>query len=743
MYFLSQIFEKVNSLLKLNLDSQDSAEEIKKTINETLYLLIQKSVLSGEYYEKGALDKIKEIDICFESLELGIVSHRQNKELREMLSNITTIPAGSSDAATEDTIIKTQTPVSATTESENAEKIEPSEPGEKPAIKAENRLNNASPIPLNSEYFETNKLIKKFRDKYLDKLNELTKSVTNNLDFFSSGQEGIIADTKLLKNYKLKNELAETLGSRISLDDILNDSLFELNILLAYMDEYLECNDEMQGELKSIRSYLKNDLRNNLNGEIFGIIKYKADFLEFKISWRNCHDPENSLGQYPELDDNNVFHPFEKKLILHYKELRKYIVRKFEKSIEEFSPDKLEAVTLEEFHHLNRYYKKILSDTEEYRKILICLCLNKTKELGGMESGELFDQIAYKSIFNLLSNSSIHLALKIEEKDNYALIIAEFEQAILKGAINPRSEFLNTKFNEIKHIVDSSYLSDFYCYKILLGFVNEFIWYLQSNPERIIVFDKKNFDEESLKLAKDKALLVIASLKSLAQQVLKEFKLSLRKMMTHEVKPAYLTFKECLVPHRWNDGREGSLFVHSSYILPNNFIKIKTEIASRETMMDSQYDHLRNSIEMKINHLIIDYKNTSFEKKVKDNEFKLVQIIAMFVSIATFVLINVKIFDNKSGLESFAIILGLAGCFVLFNLFFYFIIMAQMQQSKLVWHRVLRLASFFLVPVLLCIGSYFLLDKEGEKSGKEIKSIKEKIRTDSIENRIRIDALTK
>ena len=51
----------------------------------------------------------------------------------------------------------------------------------------------------------------------------------------------------------------------------------------------------------------------------------------------------------------------------------------------------------------------------------------------------------------------------------------------------------------------------------------------------------------------------------------------------------------------------------------------------------------------------------------KENDFKIVQIVAMFVSIATFVLINVKIFDNKSGFESIAIVFGLGGVFTLFN----------------------------------------------------------------------------
>jgi hypothetical protein len=365
--------------------------------------------------------------------------------------------------------------------------------------------------------------------------------------------------------------------------------------------------------------------------------------------------------------------------------------------------------------------------------------LEKLKKLASAQKDNLFDKAAYESILTLLYNSKIFLKLAIEKKNGYSNIIGELLTQTSSLINLPKSQFLADVYEEIKRLNDFNSITDYYGYRILYSFITDFVRDLQIMPEQLIKYNPDKYDDIKITEAKEKAFKIVSYLQTLSRQVLVDLKSSLKRMMTHEVKPAYLTFKECMIPHKWQDGKAGHLFIDSSYVPPNNFGKIKTDIASWDISMNSQFDNLRNSIEMKASHFITDYKNTTFEKKVKDNEFKLVQIIAMFVSIATFVLINVKIFDNKTGIESFAIILGLAACFILFNLFFYFIIMAQIQQSRRLINRALKLSLFFLLPLALCIGSFVLLRKEGEKTTKEIKEIHEKMRTDSIETRLRID----
>lgn len=105
----------------------------------------------------------------------------------------------------------------------------------------------------------------------------------------------------------------------------------------------------------------------------------------------------------------------------------------------------------------------------------------------------------------------------------------------------------------------------------------------------------------------------------------------------------------------------------------------------------------------------------------------MVQIVAMFVSIATFVLINVKIFDNKTGLESIGIILGLAGCFFLFNLFFYITSLLQFQGEKDNWKFFQKIFKYLMFPIIFVGAGIFLLYFEGEKTGKHMQEIDKRL----------------
>jgi hypothetical protein len=173
---------------------------------------------------------------------------------------------------------------------------------------------------------------------------------------------------------------------------------------------------------------------------------------------------------------------------------------------------------------------------------------------------------------------------------------------------------------------------------------------------------------------------------------------------------------ECVVNYQWNnEALEGELFIDSSFILPNDFESIKQDIEALDSFINVQPEKLRNTFDVSISQLEMKNNITGFEKRVKENEFKTVQIVAMFVSIASFVLLNVKIFDEKSSMESFGIILGLASCFFVFNIFFYLIILPHTQGWKAFGKFIVK--SIFLIsfPIGLAFTSYNILSKYGTK----------------------------
>lgn len=673
MFFLDKIVQYISN------KTPDPAESF---LTPELLMLTHKAILSGEYYEKGSIDKIKEIK-------------KQLGGLQSALEVATiTFPGSPAPAAA--------IPAAKIVISDRAEK--------------------------ELEQYDT---------RFLSKLQELTSSVVENLSFSATGEDGVIVDTAPLRNYKFKKDVADLLHTGVSTDEILNDMMFEINILLAYLDEYLECNKEILDELTAIDRHLKKQFRNDVNGEIFDLLKQKAAFLAYKIQRRN--KKTKPLTSIPEWDENNAYSEFKHKLDAHYK-TKKQTVKQAILSCEEYNPETSPSCKLEDFHGASHFFRRVSEDHNGYRKNELEKLLKKIQRKRKTEGNlSLFDQVAFKSFDTLLFNSSIDFKIRLEKEDaNFSNVLADIRNFLSGKKETANVTFLDEIEKELTHYSGIN-SQNYYCYELFLEFLDSLLKYLRSNPAKTVNFEKNTLDETDLGEIRKRIESLTSYIRTLYASALNHINSNLDKMMTHEIKPVYLSWEECFIKHKWEDGVEGHLFVDSAYVLPNNFEAIKSKIYSWEIFLDTEMNLLTNSIELQLNINFIENKNLNFEKKVRENEIKVVQIVSIFVSIATFVLINVKIFDNKSGLESFAIILGLASCFVLFNSFFYFMIYAQMQQPKLIRARIFKASIFVILPVVLAAGSYFMLKSEGEKSSKDFKDFKEKMRRDSIETRLRID----
>jgi len=106
---------------------------------------------------------------------------------------------------------------------------------------------------------------------------------------------------------------------------------------------------------------------------------------------------------------------------------------------------------------------------------------------------------------------------------------------------------------------------------------------------------------------------------------------------------------------------------------------------------------------------------------MKKGEFKTIQIVALFVTVAAFVLSQVKIYENRSGLESMAISLSFAGILLLFNGFLNWMVNIEKEKKYGFIKNSIIIASFVLISLSFLI--FWGTSNYGNFSSNEIKKI--------------------
>lgn len=574
-----------------------------------------------------------------------------------------------------------------------------------------------------------------FKDKYLKNFLTLAEDVNNRLNSFYSGKDGYISEINSLANSPFSIELTEIMKSDKDVQiQIYNNYTFQVNLLLAYLDDSLECTEEIYSILKKTKSSLENLKPNKFGSDVIRKLIDKVNILAFKINFRNTHkSKENYIKPRTSLvvDSQNSYYEFYKKIDKHYNELREIEIRNLLTEVYSMDGRNITSLKAEPFHHLNRYYK----NTSEYNfpekaKYIENLekKLNEFKPVH--ENLSLYNKIAYASIEKLLTNSELGLFLRTNAANYFPDIISHFQKYIKGDEKNPAPVFLNGLQEKLKTIADEEHFPDYHCYTLLIKFLNDFVSFLIKQPNLLLSPEILKIEEPVIKSKIDS---IIKYNENIYTETIRDLENSLDKMITHDVKPVYMTEEECFVSCKWagETDEPGELFLRSSYILPNNFEKLSNKIHFWKSFLPSQLSHLKDAFDITINQSIIVSNLNNAEKKIKENEFKLVQIVAMFVSIATFVLINVKIFDNKTSLESFGIILGLAACFFLFNLFFYIIILIQYQSEKDGWKFFKKSLKYLSLPVLFLAVGLYLLHSEKGKTTKQFEAIQKRFEKDS------------
>lgn len=538
--------------------------------------------------------------------------------------------------------------------------------------------------------------------RYIRQYESLVLDIASGQSYLLDGKDGILIDPKKSHNYYFLKDLKELFPDLDTLK-ISRYTRFLINIALAYMDDYLESNETTRIELSNLRSLLDDETGEKINK----LTSDKVEFLKYKVEYRLSKSDKTSK-LLPPISKNNAFIQFYDKIHLHFDGNPE--VESLEKKIKNFDAVKINDIELEPFHHLNRYYRK-LWDTDpgksEHGISILLDAMNNIMPL--IKSLTTYDQIAVKSVYKLVRNSKLAIDLKDLEKNKISKIIASFQAfLVINGVIDADTELKVLK-SKIDETSNASNFPDYYCYLTFIRFLDKIIDEFIQHPSKIIsseFFEKNNQDT----IAKNIEPLV-NHISDVYSTAMTQLKINLKLMLSHKVRAVGLTKKETY--SHTDDYREltpDGIFLDSSYILPINFNEIRNEVLVCSSLLNPKINNLKYALEIVLNRLRMENKNNDFDKKINDNqqefksfvteskksiedetkkiseeskkyEMRIVQIVAMFVSIATFVLINVKIFDNKSGLESFAITLGIAACFTLFNLFFHEIYLTPAKEK--------------------------------------------------------------
>jgi hypothetical protein len=609
--------------------------------------------------------------------------------------------------------------------------------------------------------------------RYFRQLEELNTRLSQSLSHYNSDKERQIFDIGIFEDFHLKSEMADVFKAEDSREELNSDSVYRINILLAYIDEYLECTESIQRKLILIERFLEEEKHAKELTKVISILTSKVKFLQFKIEFRNKH---SNTPASKEVDSSNAYFPFFLQVKEHYRSLEFPDVIRYQNETQELSIDPSRSVKfrLSPFHHLGRYYNKkrqqkglqkevkmrnLVESKSETEKLLSILQEERKKPQ--FADLLLYDQTAFITVENLIYDTVTAIELEIIRENSFEQIVENMKRYLSTGQVEG-PYFLKDYLGKIKEFANAKgKVHDYHGFVVFLRFLNKMIDFFKSNPD-LVMGSFENTDVP-LSIKRERISGMIDYLKGVYESALQELNRNLALLLTYKVMPVYMSMNECHIR-----ADENLLFLRSSYILPNNFQKIRSEVNYWEALLNAQLNTLKTTFELELaktavsEQVIRNEKKldegvkafeskvsevekkfegdvTDFHKKVKDNEIKLVQIVAMFVSIATFVLINVKIFDNKTGVESFAIILGLAACFFAFNLFFHFVFFSPSvnpgsKKSSKTW--------LLVVPLIFAsVSGLILLNKEGKRNSQLDELTKEVRRLDSVANQQK-EALT-
>lgn len=147
------------------------------------------------------------------------------------------------------------------------------------------------------------------------------------------------------------------------------------------------------------------------------------------------------------------------------------------------------------------------------------------------------------------------------------------------------------------------------------------------------------------------------------------------------------------------------LFIDTAYILPDDYVKLESGIKQFNATYESEIISLKHVVTVEYN---VKYFAKAFKKELELKEFKSVQVLAMFITIATLILATVKAFEGRDVISSIAIISSLSFGLILFNYFIYLFVKGKVGWGRIEW--LLTFAAIVLSIVYILRTNYISKD---------------------------------
>lgn len=460
--------------------------------------------------------------------------------------------------------------------------------------------------------------------------------------------------------------------------------VFLINIALLKLDITSDCDESYIKDLNEINDLIE-EIGINKYGkflqreELLQILKEKANFLIYKIRLRKeKKNREVIIKDYETKKSNKYFKPFF--------ELSKHYLGN--------------TITTEKGKVCNYHtrLKKIKNNKD-------ILSFEKLKVEFLAEKSELilttaFDKIAWFSIEHLFDINNRRIQFDLDRKNDFKKAIADIIER--KSNDNTKEETIITEMMTLinqNQKNDSLQILDLKSYIDFMHYLDYFLVFCLKSP--LSLSDKSTKElvnsiktEEDLETEIGKIEKRIDKIEDIYLEALDGFKLATIWCKKSNHKPVFLPYKDCVLDNSAISKTYPKIFLDSTYILP---IDIDGEI-EKLYGAEGKVNSITSSLKGLINaELYTKWVKGTYEKELENREFKLVGTLAMFISLATFVLWNVKLFEGKLLVPNIITSLFFAMALLLFNSFFHLFIKEDHTptESQKTWF-IVRLWRYFM-----------------------------------------------
>lgn len=510
--------------------------------------------------------------------------------------------------------------------------------------------------------------------------------------------------------------------------------LYFLNIAITELDESLDCSDTTKQRLdlflweiprffSSIRNKgtLAWEENKQTANNIGVILEDKVEFLKQKIrvrrflsahkngfSYQDCNHLINfpnqrSLGKKIVSRDKNCFSAlFEKVKVQYLEGQASYCsipISKVQGSQNDYELKKIwnsEEPDIESVLNWNRYLRKQLNENtlnlagaaQEIKQVLNILSKNATKTI---EDGKkvqdsaytdqttpidrdangtllLYKAFTFRSVQNLLFNTYVRVLLKQEAKNNFGACLKDLSD----NRINDIS-FVRMIQNLIGETQRETKIKDYYPYQYVLKFLQAFIDLIRDDVLQAFKIDRSTLEDKNEKEYAEFTRKKLQIINNQYEETIKDFKRNFKWSKERALNPVYIGKANSIISYPQYDSKI-NLYLDSAHILPDDYGKLEENWYAEDQYRQVTLRSVKNRVQFELHRIVtensVDKKKEEFEKKVKDNEIKIVQVIAMFISVAIFMISNVKIFEDRTLNGSLAIMFAFSACLLMFNAFF-------------------------------------------------------------------------